>query len=279
MTLLGSNINSELFMEDPIGKTLSYLPHTSSYILKGETEISNELEIKTPDQGYSISKLVFTDSINKLKDHQNIQIHKLSDEHSKLFNDIMEALTLAKLSNPIYGTLLNLIEQNYPQSSIGIGTVSSYFTNNKSSNIQPHNITSIFNTDNNCKDNVMIFDDELYSINPKESHTKHALIYIENSLTLNTNAIKQLQSNNIETIKIFKDFNSTTKNYGFISDNILVSSLVNTSVKPTPRGVLSSQKSTTTTTTTTNTNTGCVFVIILLIILILIAAIVYRNNY
>jgi|688.fasta_scaffold32489_3 hypothetical protein len=315
MPLLGSNINSELFMSNPISNTSVKNSTEPVYIIKGDKQ--KTINFKDDNKNLSVNLDEFRHSLDKLSSFHNTLIQQLPEQYAKIFSDVIQALYLAKNSPPVHSRLLEITYNTFPQNlKYGIGCVASYLTKPDNDDYHPDTVASVFRTKNLNYRSLMLDSKTrvLYSITDNESNSELAHIYISKNNNVDfTDLIKQLKYNGIKTIILFSDYDNITKTFGNISNQINLeeyeksfnqskhskntTSSNNISSNSNSKNIIDSSnnissnsnissnissKSSNNNNTSSNSNnntSGLVFFIILLIIIVLALAIIYRNNY
>ena len=309
MPLLGSNINSEFFMANPIANTGSVKYTEPVYIIKGEKDspLTDKSTIIKDGKKFSVNLEEFKLSLQELSNVYNTLIQQLSKNHAKIFINIIQSISLAKNSPPVHYSLLAIIEKYFPQNlNFEVGSVASYFTKTNKAECQPDNVTSVFNNQE-LTYRVIMFDsstNELYYLTDTESNKDLAYIYVPKKDIEYKNLITQLKFNGILYVKFFSNYDNITKTFGTITETINLEEYENTHSHPTsrsentplyPKNTHSHSKDThshsknnnsssslnnnSANNNSVNNNSGLVFFIILLIIIVLALAIIYKNNY
>ena len=312
MPLLGSNINSELFMSNPISNTSVKNSTEPVYIIKGDKQ--KTMNFKDDNKNLSVNLDEFRNSLDKLSSFHNTLIQQLPEQYAKIFSDVIQALFLAKNSPPVHSRLLEITYNTFPQNlKYGIGCVASYLTKPDNEFWHPDTVTSMFRNKNLNYRSLMLDSKTrvLYSLTDNESNSELAHIYIHKNNVDYTDLIKQLKYNGIKTIILFSDYDNITKTFGNISNQINLedyeksfnqskhsknttsTTSTNISSNSNSKNIIDSSnnissKSSNISSKSTNNNTssnsnnntsGLVFFIILLIIIVLALTIIYRNNY
>jgi len=300
MPLLGSNINSELFMSNPIANNSVKSTSEPKYIIKGEKD--STIKFTDADKKLAVNLENFKNSLKELCIFHNTLIQELPQHYSKIFSSIIQTLLLAKSSPPVYSKLLEIIENNFDQNSqSGIGCVGSYFKQPHDEQYFPNTVTSMFRTKTLNYRSLMLDSKTrvLYSLIDNESNDKLAHIYISGDNLNYSDIINQLISNGISLIIIFSNYDITTNTFGTISNQInleeyaassnisAASSNISKSTSKSSNISKSTSKSSNipksssnipkSSSNSTNSSSGLVFFIILLIIIVL--SLVIIKNY
>jgi len=292
-----SNISSSNISSSNISTNLNNFPPqilsvpsiTSSdqvYIIKGNSPNNETIDFTDGNKNFNVNLKQYTDSLKNLLDVNNLQIHSLIEPYKTIFSHVMTTLSLSKNSPPVLKLLLDLTENTFDQGvKCDIGSVGAYFIKNSNKDFNPNNTTSVFNTFE-APHRVLLYDidkNELFSLTTNESNSPLAYIYIDNNpLKYLNKIINQLLYNGVSIVKLFSSFNTNSKTYGFISNDIILQDFQNSSLnKNTLNKSLPPQEINTknTPTSQTNNNSGLVFFIILLIIIFLSLALIYRYNF
>jgi hypothetical protein len=283
MPLLGSNINSELFMSNPIANNSAKSTPEPKYIIKGEKD--STIKFTDADKKLAVNLENFKNSLKELCIFHNTLIQELPQHYSKIFSNIIQTLLLARSSPPVHSKLLEIIETNFDQNSqSGIGCVGSYFKKPYNENYFPNSVTSMFITKTlnyrslmlDCKTRL------LYSLTDNESNDKLAHIYIHGDNLNYSDIINQLISNGISSIIIFSNYDITTNTFGTISNQInleeyAASSNISSNISSKSSSKSSSNiSSKSSSNSSSNSSSGLAFFIILLIIIVLALAIIKK---
>jgi hypothetical protein len=233
MPLLGSNINSEFFMANPIANTGSVKYTEPVYIIKGEKDspLTDKSTIIKDGKKFSVNLEEFKLSLQELSNVYNTLIQQLSKHHAKIFINIIQSISLAKNSPPVHYSLLAIIEKYFPQNlNFEVGSVASYFTKTNKAECQPDNVTSVFNNQE-LTYRVIMFDsstNELYYLTDTESNKDLAYIYVPKKDIEYKNLITQLKFNGILYVRFFSNYDNITKTFGTITETINLEEYENT---------------------------------------------------
>ena len=279
MPLLGSNINSELFMSNPIANNSVKSTPEPKYIIKGEKD--STIKFTDADKKLAVNLENFKNSLKELCIFHNTLIQELPQHYSKIFSSIIQTLLLAKSSPPVYSKLLEIIETNFDQNSqSGIGCVGSYFKKPLDEQYLPNSVTSMFRTKTLNYRSLMLDSKTrvLYSLTDNESNDKLAHIYIHGDNLNYSDIINQLISNGILLIIVFSTYDITTSTFGTISNQINLEEYASSSNISSKSSNISSKssKSSNSSNSSSNSSSGLVFFIILLIIIVLSLAIIKK---
>jgi len=289
MPLLGSNINSELFMSNPIANNSVKSTPEPKYIIKGEKD--STIKFTDADKKLAVNLENFKNSLKELCIFHNTLIQELPQHYSKIFSNIIQTLLLARSSPPVYSKLLEIIEVNFDQNSLsGIGCVGSYFKKPSVENYFPDTVTSMFRTKPLNYRSLMLDSKTriLYSLTDNESNDKLAHIYISGDNLNYSDIINQLISNGISLIIIFSNYDITTNTFGTISNQINLEEYASSSNISSKSSNISSKSSnisskssnisskSSSNSSNSSNSSGLVFFIILLIIIVLSLAIIKK---
>lgn len=297
---LGSNINSPLFMIDPVpvrnDKVRSDInSRKQSFFVKGEDTTSYEhvggqddvFIITSPDGSFQLHRTTLKETLVELKTQSHVSIRQLSPEHTESFKSIVEALRLLYGSQALYELILTDIHAVFDDvKDIIPGTIAAFFigcsTNDKfpgpmgcspkcAASLPPSDGTPGYT---NCDDLVLIYSEGLFSsLNDKRS--THAYIYIgeSNFLAFSPENIRQLRDAGIENASLV--FGLQDGSYREVTSVLPVdklpynSAITSANLQQTPDE---------TATNTTNSGAGIAFAIIIVVIIILLLVLLYRSN-
>lgn len=302
MSRLGSNINSSLFMSDPVpvrnngSQNISHFTD-QSYFVKGDNNKDDTVSsyehvggeedvfiINSEGGSFQLHRKTLKEILSELKPHANVSVRQLNPEHTESFRSIVEALRLLYGSQALYDLVLTDIRNVFSDiKDVKPGTVAAFFigcfNDDKfpgpmgcspkcAASLPPSEGTPGYA---NCEDLVLIYTEGLFSsLNVKRS--SHAYIYIEdNNFSGFTNEnILQLKDAGIENASLV--FGNQDGSYREITSALPIDQL--------PHKVETSSVQSTNVTTEQNEPTsngaGIVFAIIIIVIIILLFVILYR---
>ena len=234
---LGSNINSPLFMADPVPVRRNGNPNGSqnndqSFFFKGDetqngtTTTNGSYEhvggeddvfiINGQGGSFQLHRKTLRDTLQELKTQAHVSVRQLTPEHTESFKSIVEALRLLYGSQALYDLILTDIRSVFSDiKDVKPGTVAAFFIGCFNDDkfpgpmgCSPKCAASVPPTEgtpgyNNCDDLVLIYTEGLFSsLNDKRS--AHAYIYIgESDFTgFTTENIRQLREAGIENASL-----------------------------------------------------------------------------
>lgn len=303
---LGSNINSPLFMADPVpvrrnGNQNISSNNDQSFLVKGDEPKDNTHDayehvggeedvfiINSQGGSFQLHRKTLKDTLADLKSQASVSVRQLSPEHTESFKSIVEALRLLYGSQALYDLVLNDIRGVFNDvRDVKPGTVAAFFIGCFNDDkfpgpmgCSPKCAASLPPTEGtpgyaNCDDLVLIYSDGLFSsLNEKRSH--HAYIYIGdiNFNGFNGENIRQLKEAGIENASLI--FGNADGSYREVTSPLALDQLprkveVGDAVSVPPIEPASS---------TTNSGGAAIALIIIVIIVILLLIFVlfrYRN--
>jgi|SRR5436853_1198469 len=225
----GSNINSPLFMMDPVPVRNSTIRNNisnneQSFFVKGGDGPTYEhiggkddiFIIKNQDGSFQLHRTTLKETLRELKTQSHVSIRQLNPEHTESFKSIVEALRLLYGSQSLYELILTDIHGIFDDvKDVRPGTIAAFFigcsTNDKfpgpmgcnpkcAASLPPTEGTSGYA---NCDDLVLIYSEGLFS-SLNEKRSVHAYIYIDNTnfLGFSTDNITQLRNAGIENASL-----------------------------------------------------------------------------
>jgi hypothetical protein len=306
---LGSNINSPLFMTDPVpvrNNGIQNISHNSdqSFFVKGD-EIKEDTSgtyehvggdddiyiINNQGNRFKFHRNPLKDTLEELKTQLNVQVRHLSIDHTELFKTIVDALRLLYSNHTMYNLVLNDIHTAFSDvKDIKPGTVAAFFigcfNDDKfpgplgcspkcASSLPPIEGTSGYQ---NCDDIVLIYSEGLFS-SLNEKRSDHAYIYIEDVdfSGFYTENIQQLREAGIENATLI--FGNQDGSYREITGTLLIDQLpCKTEDNNTVGQSIKTNVQVTNDNDTNSNSAGMVFIIIIIIIIILLLIVLYRSR-
>lgn len=307
---LGSNINSSLFMYDPVPIRYNGSQNTSyssdqSYFVKGDDNKDDAINtyehvggeedvfiINSQGGSFQLNRKTLKETLFDLKNHANVSVRQLNPDYTESFRSIVEALRLLYGSQALYDLVLADIRNVFSDvKDVRPGTVAAFFigcfNDDKfpgpmgcspkcAASLPPSEGTPGYA---NCEDLVLIYTEGLFSsLNIKRS--SHAYIYIEDSnFTGFTNEnIHQLKDAGIENASLV--FGNQDGSYREITSSLSIDQLPHKveTITPTSTSTLTPQSSSVVPQQNepTNTGAGAAIAIIIIIIIILLIVVLYR---
>ena len=301
---LGSNINSPLFMTDPVpvrrnGVQYNSSSNDQSFFVKGdELKEQNKYEhiggdedifIINGDNGsYQLHRKTLKDTLKELKTHANVSVRQLSPEHTESFRSIVEALRILYGSQALYDLVLSDIRTEFADvKDFRPGTVAAFFigcfTDDKFSGpigCSPKCAASLPPTEGtpgyaNCDDLVLIYSEGLFS-SLNEKRSTHAYIYIGDVDFAGFSAenIRQLRDAGIENASLI--FGNQDGSYREVTSALPVDQLPLKAESNSSNVQGSNNDVQSTSSSNSNTGAGIVFAIVIIIIIILLFVVLYR---
>ena len=200
-----SNINSAIFMEDPVpikgsDKKQDYTNDDGEFVTKGHKDTYRHVGgkgdvylIKGEGGSFQLHRQNLIDTLKELRNYADIPVRNLSSETNELFKAIVEALRLLYGSQALYDIVLKDVRDVFNGvTNIKPGTVSAFFIGcfNEDSfpgplGCSPKCASSLPPSDGTpgydpCEDLVLIYKDGVFS-SLNEKKTDHVYIYIENN--------------------------------------------------------------------------------------------------
>ena len=207
----GSNINSPLFMTDPVpvrhtSQTNAVSNSEQSFFVKGdETRSVNNgayehvggeediFLINGQNGSFQLHRKTLKDTLSELKTHAHISVRHLSPENTESFRSVVEALRLLYGSQALYDLVLTDIRDVFAVvKDVKPGTVAAFFigcfNDDKfpgpmgcspkcAASLPPSEGTPGYT---NCEDLVLIYSGGLFS-SLNEKRSSHTYIYIDDS--------------------------------------------------------------------------------------------------
>lgn len=301
----GSNINSPLFMEDPIpvrrnGNQSTSVNNDQSFIVKGDDNntMTNETYehvggdddvfiINNQGGSFQLHRKTLKDTLLELKSQANVSVRQLDSEHTESFRSIVEVLRLLYGSQALYDLILTDIRAVFNDvKDIKPGTVAAFFigcfNDDKfpgpmgcspkcAASLPPAEGTPGYT---NCDDLVLIYSDNLFSaLNEKRS--SHSYVYVgdSNFSGFSNENITQLKDAGIENVSLI--FGNPDGSYREVTSPLLIDQLPH---KTESQNITAQQTTTQDTTSTSNSTGAVVFAIIAIVIIILLIVILYRSS-
>lgn len=303
---LGSNINSPLFMADPVpvrrnGNQSGTHNTDQSFMVKGDepkdttadsyTHVGGEEDVFIINgQGgpFQLHRKTLKETLAELKTQAGVSVRQLSPEHTESFRSIVEALRLLYGSQALYDLVLNDIRAVFSDvKDVKPGTVAAFFigcfNDDKfpgpmgcspkcAASLPPAEGTPGYA---NCDDLVLIYSEGLFS-SLNEKRSTHAYIYIgdANFPGFSTENVRQLKEAGIENASLI--FGNPDGSYREVTSPLAIDQL--------PRKVESQEAAPQNTTSSSDGSSSSssvgavVFVIIMIVIIILLLVILYRAN-
>lgn len=316
---LGSNINSPLFMADPVpvlrngNQTTSYNSDQSFFVKGDETQnghtgsyehVGGEEDIFIINgQGgsFQFHRKTLKDTLADLKTQANVSVRQLSPEHTESFRSIVEALRLLYGSQALYDLVLTDIRAVFSDvKDVKPGTVAAFFigcfNDDKfpgpigcspkcAASLPPAEGTPGYA---NCDDLVLIYSEGLFS-SLNEKRSSHSYIYIGDSdfsgFTIEN--IRQLREAGIENSSLI--FGNHDGSYREVTSALTLDQLpckIETEAPKAPKapkaqssGTNHQPTPTNPDSSNTNSGAGILFAIIIIVIIILLLVVLYRAYY
>lgn len=310
---LGSNINSPLFMDDPVPfKNKNQSVHASSersFFVKGSGSDTQSKDatsdsyqhlggeddvfiIKTPGGSYQLHRKALKETLYELKKNSHTLLRQLTSDTNDSFKSIVEALRLLYNSQALYDIVLTDIRDIFADiKEIKPGTVAAFFIgcfnddqfpgpigcNPKcTASLPPANGTPGYTT---CEDLILIYaDDTFSSLNERQS--SHAYIYVGDTKFqgFTPEDIVQLKNAGVERASIIYGNHDGT--YREVTSALTLAQLPLKQKKDEtpPTQTQAPQTNNTTTTSSSNTGAGIVIAIIIIVIIIVVLLLLYRNS-
>lgn len=307
---LGSNINSPLFMADPVpvrrnGNQNASYNTDQSFFVKGE-EIQNghtgsyehvggeeDIFIINGQGGsFQLHRKTLKDTLSDLKTQANVSVRQLSPEHTESFRSIVEALRLLYGSQALYDLVLTDIRAVFSDiKDVKPGTVAAFFigcfNDDKfpgpmgcspkcAASLPPAEGTPGYT---NCDDLVLIYSEGLFS-SLNEKRSSHSYIYIGDAdfSGFTVENIRQLREAGIENSSLI--FGNQDGSYREVTSALTLDQLPRKLESETSKLQSSATNNQPAPNNTENSNTtsgaGIVFAIIIIVIIILLLVVLYR---
>lgn len=253
---LGSNINSPLFMSDPVPVRQGYQTHSNlnmdqSFFTKGDENntyqhIGGEEDvfiINGQGGSFQLHRKTLKETLQELKTQSTVPVRHLSPEHTESFRSIVEALRLLYGSQALYDLVLTDIRGVFSDvNDVKPGTVAAFFIGCFSDDKFPGpmgcspkcaaSLPPVEGTPGyaNCDDLVLIYSDGMFS-SLNEKRSSHAYIYVSdpdfNGFT-NEN-IRQLRGADIENASLI--FGNADGSYREVTSVLPVDQLPQRTIK------------------------------------------------
>lgn len=308
---LGSNINSPLFMADPVPVRRNgnqNVPQNTdqSFFTKGDetqNEQNNTYEhiggeedvfiINSQGGSFQLHRKTLKDTLAELKTQANISVRQLSPEQTESFRSIVEALRLLYGSQALYDLVLTDIRAVFSDvKDVKPGTVAAFFigcfNDDKfpgpmgcspkcAASLPPAEGTPGYT---NCDDLVLIYSDGLFS-SLNEKRSSHAYVYIgdHDFQGFSLENIRQLKDAGIEHCSLI--FGNQDGSYREVTSALTLDQLPRKSESVTPKSTDSVTNNPSVSNNIENVNTnsgaGIVFAIVIIVIIILLLVVLYRG--
>lgn len=308
---LGSNINSPIFMLDPLLTSSSSSPYNDdTFFVKGDlntfipseafSELGNNnvgpvnnddlIIINNDTESFQLHRDTLRSSLQELKRDAHTPIARLNPQQTENFRSVSEALRLLYASQALYDIVLVDIRNIFGDvTNVKPGTVAAFFvgcfTDDKfpgpmgcspkcASSLRPTEGTPGYD---NCEDLVLIYSDGHFSsLNNKQS--KHAYIYVgdDNFKGFSQMNIDQLKAAGIEKSSLI--FGNADGSYREVTSALPVDNLPKSPVVTNPPAGNSSSNVNPSDTNQNNVNSAVVFGIIIFIIIVLLLVVLYQNR-
>ena len=310
--LLGSSINSPLFMIDPVpvrsdgSHTVAY-NNDQPFFVKGEDQQNTTTDsyqhvggeddifiINGPSESFQLHRNTLKEALEDLKTQAHVPLRQLNPQHTESFRSIVEALRLLYGSQALYDLILTDIRAVFNDvNDVRPGTVAAFFIGCFNDDkfpgpmgCSPKCAASLPPTEgtpgyNNCEDLVLIYSDGFFS-SLNEKRSPHAYIYVgeDDFSGFTAENIRQLKDAGIDNVSLI--FGNQDGSYREVTGALPLDQL------PRRTGTDGSQDSHTTpsnnsptpndTSDPTQSNgTGLIFGIIIIVIIILLLVILYRS--
>jgi len=298
----GSNINSPLFMADPVpvrkGSQMNVIPSSDqSFFVKGDDSKTSQSGIYEHVGGeedvfiisgqggsFQLHRKTLKETLTELKIQANVSVRHLSPEHTESFRSVVEALRLLYGSQGLYDLVLTDIRTVFADvKDVKPGTVAAFFigcfNDDKfpgpmgcspkcAASLPPSEGTPGYS---NCDDLVLIYSEGLFS-SLNEKRSAHAYIYISDSNFSGFSAenLRQLRGADIENASLI--FGNQDGSYREVTSALTIEQLPS---RPEGNG---SATQTQDTSNPSNTAAGIAIGIILLVIIILLFVVLFRGS-
>lgn len=305
---LGSNINSPMFMLDPVVTNnpshMTISPYDDQTLfIKGDNknnipsdaftdnsslDLNNVIVLNGTNDSFQLHRDTLRESLHELKRDAQTPVRQLNPQQTASFNSIVEALRLLYASQALYDLVLLDIRNIFGDvTNVKPGTVGAFFvgcfTDDKfpgplgcspkcASSLRPTEGTPGYNT---CDDLVLIYSQQHFSsLNNKQS--KHVYIYVDdvNFNGFTKDNIVQLKDAGIENASLI--FGNSDGSYREVTSAVPINNLPtssNTNGNNNGNGGGSNEP-----VDQNNVNTAVVFGIIIFIIVILLLVVLYQNS-
>lgn len=296
---LGTNINSELFMTNPVPiNTSNHYSNISkdelTYIIKGDNDkepsnTSHNLEnqevfiINSETGSFQLHRKTLRETLHELKKHCHVSIRQLSAEHTESFKSIVETLRILYGSQALYDIVLKDIRTIFVDvKDVKPGTVGAFFIGCFNDDkfpgpmgCSPKCAASLPPTDGTpgyaaCDDLVLIYSNGVYSsLNEKQS--AHAYIYIDdtNFTSFTSDNIRQLKEAGVTNVSLI--YGKNDGSYSEVTSSISIDKL------PCRNEHNNNNQTVEPTTAVMSGATGLVFGILIAIVIFLIILLLYRR--
>ena len=298
---LGSNINSPLFMSDPIpvrhSGTQNEINNTEQlFLTKGDdsqTSVSGSYEhiggeedvfiIKSQGGSFQLHRKTLKDTLEELKNHANVSIRHLNPENTESFKSIVEALRLLYGSQGLYDLVLTDIRAVFSDiKDVKPGTIAAFFIGCFNDDkfpgpmgCSPKCAASLPPTEgtpgyNNCDDLVLIYTEGLFS-SLNEKRSSHAYIYVGDVdfSGFNSENVRQLKDAGIENASLV--FGNQDGSYREVTGALPLDQLPKD-----PNSITVAQTSSDSN-SSNSSGAGIVFLVIIIVIIVLLLVVLYRT--
>lgn len=301
----GSNINSPLFMTDPVpvrrGTQLNVTTNSDqSFFVKGDDPKTNNTSvyehvggeedvfiINGQDGSFQLHRKALRETLNDLKNQANVSVRHLNPEHTESFRSIVEALRLLYGSQALYDLVLTDIRNVFTDvKDVKPGTVAAFFIGCFSDDkfpgpmgCSPKCAASLPPAEGtpgyaNCDDLVLIYSDGLFS-SLNEKRSTHAYIYVAetdfNGFT--SENLRQLRGADIENVSLI--FGNQDGSYREVTSSLTIDQLPHK--ESDGEGKVSPAQVSDDSTTSNNTGAGIALAIVIIVIIILLFIVFYRE--
>jgi hypothetical protein len=300
----GSNINSPLFMSDPVpvrnSKNQNGLATADqSFFVKGDEPAKQESDsyehlggeddvflINSQGGSFQLHRNTLKETLRELKTQSHVSIRNLSADHTEAFRSVIEALRLLYGSQALYDIVLSDIRAIFSDvKDIKPGTVAASFVGCFNDDkfpgpmgCSPKCAAALPPTEGtpgyyNCEDLVLIYSGGLFSsLNDKLS--THAYIYIgeDDFKGFSQENIRQLREAGIENASLV--FGNQDGSYREITGVLTLDQLP---AKDSVELTANETQSPTANETSSNTTGAIVIGVIIIVIVLLLLVILYRT--
>lgn len=300
---LGSNINSPLFMADPVPvrkqeNTYTSAEEDTSFFVKGENSNNANNDsyehiggsedafiINSQGGSFQLHRKTLKDTLIELKSQAHVPVRQLGSEYTESFRSIVEALRLLYGSQALYDLILTDVREIFGDvTDIKPGTVAAFFIGCFNDDkfpgpmgCSPKCAASLPPTEgtpgySNCDDLVLIYSDKMFS-SLNEQKSTHAYIYISdpNFQGFTKENVNQLREAGIENASLI--FGNEDGSYREVTSAMSIDQLPQTSDNDTKTTETNNN-----TDSNTNNGAGIAFAIIIIVIIILVLLVLYRQS-
>lgn len=304
---LGSNINSPLFMADPVpvrrgAQTNATSSPDQSFFIKGDdgkTSNTGTYEHVGGDEdvfiingqggSFQLHRNTLKETLNDLKTQAHVSVRHLSPNHTEAFRSIVEALRLLYGSQALYDLVLTDIRAVFADvKDIKPGTVAAFFIGCFSDDkfpgpmgCSPKCAASLPPSEGtpgyaNCDDLVLIYSEGLFS-SLNEKRSAHAYIYISDPdfAGFTTENLRQLRAADIENVSLV--FGNVDGSYREVTSALSIDQLPKKASEA-DEGTVSAAQNEGDTSSSNNAGVGIALAIIIIIIIILLFVVVFRGT-